>query len=132
MAERPAPDGDDGFVTVQFAVATAFALLMFVLLANLVLAQYARASLRSAVDEGARAASRAASDGDAHARCLARVDDAMADLLGGSLLASRARSCTIGADRVAASASGTVAAWLPLYPAMPIDATTTVVREVAP
>lgn len=123
---------DDGFVTVQFVGVTAFSLVLFVLLANLVLAQYARAALRHAADDAARAASRAASTVVAGQRCRSHADAAVADLLGGALVRDRATTCHLSAHRVEVDVRATVGAWLPLYPPFDVGATATVVREARP
>jgi hypothetical protein len=61
--------------TIQFVTATALSLFVFVLLANLVVALYARGAVRAAIDEGARAGAPVDSS---VAECERRANDALA------------------------------------------------------
>src|SRR2546422_9212665 len=68
--------------TIQYVLATALSLLVFVALANLVVDLYARGVVRAAVDEGARAGAPIdAGAGD----CEQRARDVVHSLLGGKL-----------------------------------------------
>jgi len=57
-----APDRAGGFVTTQFVLAVALSLVLFVMLCNVIVYQYARGVVRAALDEGVRTASRAGGD----------------------------------------------------------------------
>ena len=48
-------NGEHGFTTIQYVVATGFSLLLFVLVANLLVDLYERGAVRDALDEGVRA-----------------------------------------------------------------------------
>ena len=50
--------GEEGMTTVQYVAATAFSLIVFVMMANFIVFLYARGVVRAAVDEGARAGGR--------------------------------------------------------------------------
>ena len=47
--------GERGFTTIQYVVATAWSLLLFVLVANLLVDLYERGAVRDALDDGVRA-----------------------------------------------------------------------------
>ena len=98
------------------------------LLANVLVAAYARGVLRAAVDEGARAASRAPA---AAGTCEARAGAALDQLLGA--LGDRAVvRCEYRVERVVAAGALRMPAWLPGVPAFSLSARATVVREQEP
>ena len=109
-------------------MAVALSLLLFVMLANVLVAGYARGVLRAAVDEGARAASRATAD---PATCDTRASAALDQLLG-TLAQGATVHCTVGSDRVVATGSMVVPAWLPAVPAFTFDVGAVAVRENTP
>ena len=120
---------DAGFVTLEVVVASALALLVVVVLANLLVVQYARGVLRAAVDEGARAGSRV----DAGAEvCEARARAALDDLLGGALGDGVVVRCAVDDDAVVAEADGVLPGWVPPVPDLRVAARALAVREVAP
>src|SRR5688572_29450586 len=94
---------EKAMATLPTVVAASFALVVFVLLANLVLVQYAHGAARTAVDEAVR---RAAVAPDPSAVCLAAVDEALDDLLGGEFGAHLHSSCRPTEGGVEASIRG--------------------------
>jgi hypothetical protein len=121
------PGRDDGFVTVQFVTAAALSLVLLVLLANVLVAAYARGVVRAALDEGARAGARTA---DGAAECALRAGAVLDDLLGGPLRGGvEPIVCVVEGDRVRASTRAAVAGWLPGTPGWVFDVTATAVRE---
>ena len=66
--------------TVQYVAATAFSLIVFVMMANFIVFLYARGVVRAAVDEGARAGGRF---GATTGECESRARDVLGDLLAG-------------------------------------------------
>ena len=68
-----APSDERGQASVTYLLAIVISLIVFVLMANLLMFLYARAVIRAAVDEGARAGSMA---NGSEVECLARATDA--------------------------------------------------------
>jgi hypothetical protein len=96
--------------TVQFVVATALSLVLFVALANFVVDIYARGVVRSAVDEGARAGAPVdLGAGD----CAARARSVVGNLLGGPLGHSVRVACRETRGMVTAEADVELPSWLP-------------------
>lgn len=127
---EPAPDGAEaGFLTIQFVWAVAMSLTLLVAVANLIAFQYGRGVVRAALDEGARAGSRAEAPDEA---CADRARSALADLLGGAMGREVRLTCTTVADRVVAQADVTFRGWLPLVPDWTFDARAVAVKERAP
>ncbi len=106
-----------GFATIQHVVAAGLALVFFVVLSNLVVMQYGRGVLRSALDEGARAG---ALSGAGPAECHSRVTGVLGDLLSGPLFSDLEWSCSRDGGWMVASATGTLAGWFPLVPDVPL------------
>jgi len=103
--------GEEGMTTVQYVAATAFSLIVFVMLANFIVFLYARGVVRASVDEGARAGSRF----DAGtAECESRARDVLGDLLGGSLGKDVSVECdSRSEDVMQATVHATLHGWLP-------------------
>ncbi|MEX2654085.1 MAG: hypothetical protein WD532_03545 [Acidimicrobiia bacterium] len=110
---------EDGMATLPTVVAATFALATFVLLANLVLVQYARGVARTAVDEAVRRASVAAEPSSA---CAAALTEVLSDLLGGSFGAGLDPTCQVSEGVVVASITGVLPAILPAAPTFSIRA----------
>lgn len=108
-----------GMTTLPTVVAASFALVVFVLLANLVLVQYARGVSRTAVDEAVRRASVAA---EPSSTCPAVLAEVLGDLLGGSYGAGLQPVCRVADDVVVASVSGVLPAILPIVPGFDVQA----------
>jgi hypothetical protein len=102
---------EDGMSTVQYVVATACSLLVFVLLVNLVVDLYARGAVRAAVDEAARAGAPIdASSGN----CAARARDVLEHLVGRRLRSGIDVECAEAAGAVTARADVRLPSWLGL------------------
>ncbi len=96
--------------TVQYVVAVGFALVIFVMLANLVVDLYARGVVRAAVDEGARAGARLDAG---RSECERRASAVLDDLLGAETRAGVAVRCTTDAGLVVAHGRAVLPAWVP-------------------
>jgi hypothetical protein len=127
MAKLHCDDG--GFLTIQFVAAVALSLLIFVLIANAVLVQYARGVVRAAAEEGAQAGSRLSAD---ESDCVARADEVLEGLLGGSMGDDVTVSCTIGPSEVAATVRYSFTPWLPVIPTWSGTQTSFAVKERIP
>jgi hypothetical protein len=103
--------GEDGMTTVQYVAATAFSLIVFVMMANFIVFLYARGVVRAAVDEGARAGGRF---GATSAECEARARDVLGDLLAGRLGSDVSVRCdSPNEDEMHATVDVTLDGWLP-------------------
>jgi hypothetical protein len=103
--------GEDGMTTVQYVAATAFSLIVLVMLANFIVFLYARGVVRASVDEGARAGSRF---GATAAECESRARDVLGDLLAGSLGRDvRVRCESPNDDEMHATVHVTLRGWVP-------------------
>jgi hypothetical protein len=97
--------------TVQYVAATAFSLIVFVMMANFIVFLYARGVMRAAVDEGARAGSRF---GSTTADCDSRARDVLDDLLAGQLGRDLRVRCENDEDEMHATVDVTLHGWLPV------------------
>ncbi|MGH3649864.1 MAG: hypothetical protein ACRDU9_04075 [Acidimicrobiia bacterium] len=113
MDSRPAFGGvaDRGVSSVQFVLASGLALILFLVFANLVVVQYGKGALRSALEQGARAGT---VGGVAACESIAR--DVVDDLLGGRMSDTLVLSCSQDAVSVSATGSVTFESWTPLTP----------------
>jgi hypothetical protein len=91
----------------------ALVLVFFVNLAQLVVWQYGRGSVRAAVDEAARAGAGTAGGLDA---CEARASDVLGDLLGGSMGDEVRVACSDDGDGIVAEAKVVFRSWMPPVP----------------
>ena len=103
--------GQRGFTTIQYVVATAFSLLLFVLVANLLVDLYERGALRDALDEGVRTGVPVAASAD---DCLARVHEVVRSIASGSSLRVDDLSCERDGDRIVATARVVLRSWFPM------------------
>lgn len=101
---------DRGVSSVQFLLASALSLMLFLVFANLVAVQYGRGAIRSALDQGARAG---AISGSAQV-CETIAHNVLAQLLGGKMGDSVAVSCQPADGLMAASANAVFESWTPL------------------
>lgn len=99
-------------ITAQYVAATAFSLVVFVMMVNFIVFLYARGVVRAAVDEGARSGGRFEATA---ADCEARARDVMHDLLGGRLGDGVQVTCRASGDPdvMTATARVTLHGWLP-------------------
>lgn len=102
--------GERGLITVQFVAATAFSLVLLVLVANLLVDLYARGAVREALDEGTRVASRS---GGTAAMCEERAAEVLDGLLRGPVGEGIGVECRVGGGWVHAAADVRLRAWLP-------------------
>jgi hypothetical protein len=119
---------DRGVSSVQFLLASGLGLLLFLAMANLVVAQYGRGALRSALDQGARAGAVTSSVED----CVDRVESVLAQLLGGRMGDSVVSGCVVGPAVVTASARAVFDSWTPFTPDFLIEMTAQATRELPP
>lgn len=92
-------------------LASALALLLFLALANLVVVQYGRGAIRSALEQGVRAGSL----GGVFA-CEDTALRVVEDLLGGRMSDDLSIVCAVEGQTVVATASVTFESWTPLTP----------------
>ncbi|MBM3659736.1 MAG: hypothetical protein FJW95_09580 [Actinobacteria bacterium] len=116
---------------VAFVVAAAFAFVLFVTLADLVMVQFTRNAARAAVDEGVRAGSR--SDTPV-ATCETRARAVLDGLLGPGARGGVTVSCATATapDAVRATVRVAVTPWLPGLPTWSFTIGGAGVREVLP
>jgi hypothetical protein len=103
---------DRGVTSVQFLLAGALGLIVFLALANLVVVQYGRGVVRSAVEQGARVGAVTGSQ----ERCQARVDEVLGQLMGGRMGDRVSVVCVLGPAGVVVSARAVFATWTPMTP----------------
>jgi hypothetical protein len=118
-----------GFLTAQFALAVALSFVFLVLVANLIVWQYARGVVRSAVDEGVRTGSRATAT---PADCETRAQGVLQDLLGGALGQHVSVTCADSGGEIVATADANLQSWLPLMPDWSFRITASDVKEQRP
>ncbi|HEX6301463.1 MAG TPA: hypothetical protein VF148_13440 [Acidimicrobiia bacterium] len=102
---------DCGVTSVQFVLASALALILFLALANLVVVQYGKGAIRSALEQGARAGTTAGP-----AVCEETAGRVVSDLLSGRMSDGLVLSCSISGGSMVASASAVFESWTPLTP----------------
>jgi hypothetical protein len=116
-----------GMVSVEFALASGFALILFVLALNLVVDLYAVGAVRDALDEGARAG---APIGATAADCERRATTVVAELMPGPLGDRVAIDCVVVNGTVVARASGRLRSWVPgLIPHHDLDERAFAIKE---
>lgn len=96
--------------SVQFLLAAALSLTVFLTLANLVVVQYGRGAMRSALDQGARAGAMARSE----QLCETVARDVLDQLLGGRMGDSVSLRCVAEDGLMAASATALFESWTPM------------------
>lgn len=116
--------GERGVSSVQFVLASALSLVLFVALANLVVVQYGRGAIRSALEQGARAGSIGGV-----AACAYTTGEVIADLLGGRMSDDLVLSCEAIGGAVVATASARFEAWTPFMPDYELTMTSGAVAE---
>ena len=117
--------GERGVSSVQFVLASALALILFLALANLVVVQYGKGAVRSALEQGARAGSTAGGV----AACEDTIEQVVDDLLGGRMSDSLVSQCTVSGQSIVASASVSFESWTPLTPDFSFSLSSTAVIE---
>jgi hypothetical protein len=113
-----------GFTTIEYVMATALSLLLFVLAANLLVDVYERGAARDALDEGVRAGVpvRATSE-----ECQTAARAVLASIAPTAYVDEL--TCESEADRVSATARITLPSWLPMLPAWHLQLRAHATRE---
>jgi hypothetical protein len=119
---------DRGVTSVQFLLASGLGLLIFLAMANLVVVQYGRGALRSALDQGARAGAVTSSADD----CMVRVESVLGQLMGGRMGDTIVTQCAVGPLVVSASGRAVFDSWTPLMPDFVIEMTAQATRQLPP
>jgi Flp pilus assembly protein TadG len=117
--------GERGVSSVQFVLASALALILFLALANLVVVQYGKGAVRSALEQGARAGS----TGGGVAACEDTIQQVVDDLLGGRMSDGLVSHCAVSGGSMVASASVSFESWTPLTPDFSFSLSSTTVIE---
>ncbi|MCI0679475.1 MAG: hypothetical protein L0Z63_10595 [Actinobacteria bacterium] len=130
MDQGPADRGltERGVTSVQFLLAAGMALLLFLLLANIVVVQYGRGAIRSALEQGVRAG---AFVGSAD-RCEATSRSVVDELLGGRMSDDLVIRCSVEAGRVTAEATASFESWTILTPDFVVRLGAEATLEVTP
>ena len=100
--ERHTNRDDRGAALVSLVVATGVLLVIVTVVINVIVFQYGKGVVRSALDEAARAGSRNTSG---TADCQARAANVLSDLLGGQMGSGVQVSCTDDGTRMIATAT---------------------------
>src|SRR5215475_11942325 len=100
---------DRGVTTVTALLAVGVSLILLVALVNYVVWQYGRGAVRSAIDQAARAGSRASAT---ETTCETRAHEALHTLLGGPMGRGITITCTDDGHNMHATATGTFHGWL--------------------
>lgn len=104
------------------------AMVLFLALANLVVVQYGRGAIQSALEQGGRAGALSGSPADCESVALDVVDQ----LLGGSMSDGLVVACGVEAGLMVARASAVFETWTPLAPDFPILLSSQTVMERLP
>lgn len=122
-----------GFITIQYVYVIATSLVLLAMFANIIVAQYGRGVVRSALDEGVRAGARVTAGAElARTTCEATANEARDDLLGGPMGSGVVIACAVAGDRVTARADAEFAAWFPAVPSWRFSETAVALREELP
>jgi Flp pilus assembly protein TadG len=100
--------GDRGEGVVVLVLATGFVLLLLAQIINVIVFSYGKGTVRTALDEAARAGARS----DSVAVCQATADQVMSDLMGGALGAEVSITCSDSGRQIVATASVHFEGWL--------------------
>ena len=105
-------------------LAAGLGLILFVVLANLVVVQYGRGAIRSALEQGVRAGSVSGPTA-----CEDIAYDVVADLLGGAMSDDMSIACDGAGAWIVATASVTFEAWTPFTPDFVVEMTSRATAE---
>ena len=122
-------DSEAGFGSVEFVIGSLLALLVFVLLVNVAVNQYARGVIRAAADEGVRTGSK---EGATALDCEARAAEALGNLLRGSIGRAVTLRCHDDGLTMRAEATATLPGWLPGTPTWNVVVRAASAKELAP
>lgn len=119
---------DRGVTSVQFVASAALGLLVFLALANLVVVQYGRGALRSALDQGVREGAVSGS----LSRCEVRLDEVIDQLLGGLMREQIEAGCYFSGPVVMARGRAVFESWTPFSGDFVVELSASAVAEGAP
>jgi hypothetical protein len=119
---------DRGVSSVQFLLASGLGLLLFLAMGNLVVVQYGRGALRSALDQGARAGAVSSSVDE----CVNRVEGVLAQLLGGRMGDGVVAGCVVGPEVVTATGRAVFESWTPFTSDFAVEMTAQATRKLPP
>ncbi len=119
---------DLGMSSVQFLLASALALVMFVTFANVVAVQYGRGAIRSGLEQGARAGAISSSP----AQCELVAGDVISQLLGGRMADTLVVQCESSGSMMIARGAVVFESWSPLTPDFLLDLEAEAVIESGP
>ena len=108
---RRSRDDTSGFASIEYVLAAAFTLLLFVVASNVIVDLYIRAAVREALDEGARAAVVAGRDAN---DCRRKAEQVLTTLVTRYHGSSFAVSCELDAGWVVARARVAVPGFAPM------------------
>ena len=117
-----------GVTSVQFVLASGLGMLLFLTLANVVVVQYARGAIRSALDQAVRVAVITGSVSE----CEARIDEVLGQLLGGAMGDSVVTECSIGGQTATATGSAVFDAWTPISLDFSVNLSASAALEASP
>lgn len=118
---------------MQYLWVIAVSLVLFTILANVVVVQYGRGVVRSALEEGVRAGARVVADvAAAELVCENAAERARRGLLAGPFGDDIAIDCTPGPEVMRATATVTFASWFPAVPDWSFTESAVAVQEQAP
>lgn len=121
--------GEGGFTVVLGAIGIAILLLIFAGTANLVLDEYAKGALRTAVDEAAQAGATA---GGSITACETEAAQVRSNLVRGPFSAGVSITCAADGTLMVAVAKGALPSLLPPVPSLHVSVTGVSVIEEAP
>lgn len=128
---QPLGEKDQGSTVAVGAVGIALLMLSFVGAANMVVDEYAKGALRTAVDEAAQVGAAVGGPG-AIAACLQESAAVRASLMRGPLGAGVAVTCQVEGDLMVATATGSLPSLLPVLPRFSLSVTGVSVMTAAP
>ena len=103
---------DRGFVSIEFVLASAMCLFLFVILANLLVVQYGLAAVEASLNQAVRAGT---VSGSIQA-CERKASEVMDGLLGGSMGRQVLVRCASSGETMSATAAVVFDSWTPLQP----------------
>ena len=113
-------------------LAMAITVVVFMGAINLIVDEYGKGVMRTAVDEAARAGSLQGAPGGPVAACDTKAAEVMTGLLAGPFGHDITISCAIQGDQVVAVASGSLPAWLRVIPTDTLRVVGTAPLELSP
>jgi hypothetical protein len=118
---RPRYNGDirrdeGGNAALVTVFAMAITLIIFMAAINLIVDEYGKGAVRTAVDEAAQAGSLQGTPGGPLAACQAKATQVMSGLLNGPFGHGIHITCTLTGGQVTATADGNLPAWLAIVP----------------